>query len=83
MQTRDHREGRLMMARRRLDVANNGLRAAQEMPDVGQKPADRANFIQRAQELVITIEQEVALLSNELNRQYPDADSSYSAGDSL
>jgi len=70
-----------MMARRRLHIANTALRAAHEMPDVGQKPADRADFIQRAQELVITIEQEVALLSNDLDRRYPDADSTYSSAE--
>ena len=81
MQTRDHREGRLMMARRRLDIANIALRTAHEMPDTGQKQADRADFMQRAQELVITIEQEVALLSNDLDRRYPEADSTYSSAE--
>ena len=35
---------------------------------------DRADMIQRAQELVVTIEQEVALLTNGLDRNYRDAD---------
>jgi len=77
MQTRDLREGRLMLARRRLDTANQALRTAHttQLPDDGA----RADYIQRAQELVITIEQEVALLSNGLAREYPDADETFSS----
>jgi hypothetical protein len=81
METRDRREARLTLARRRLATANDALAAAHDAPLPKDSPAARADFIQRAQEHVITIEQEVALLTNGLERDYPDADISYSAGD--
>jgi hypothetical protein len=79
MQKRGTREGRLMLARRRLETANDALRVAHALPRVDEIPAKRADLIQRAQELVVTIEQEVALLSTGLDRDYPDADTSYTA----
>jgi hypothetical protein len=74
MPTRDSREARLMMARRRLDTANDVLRTAHGMTHQDAPDEDPADIIQRAQELVITIEQEVALLTDGLDRNYPDAD---------
>ena len=74
MPTRDAREARLMMARRRLDTANEVLRTAHGMSHEDAHDADREDIIGRAQELVITIEQEVALLTNGLDRTYRDAD---------
>ena len=74
MPTRDAREARLMMARRRLDTANDVLATAHGMAREDQPDADREDIIQRAQELVITIEQEVALLTDGLDRDYRDAD---------
>ena len=74
MPNRDAREARLMMARRRLDTANEVLRTAHGMSHEDAPDEDPADTVQRAQELVITIEQEVALLTNGLNRSYPDAD---------
>jgi hypothetical protein len=79
MQTRDVREARLMLAQRRLATANDALAAAHHVPLRADSPAVRADFIQRAQEHVITIEQEVALLTDGLQRDYPDADTSYCA----
>jgi len=81
MPTRDVREARLTLARRRLATANEALAAAHDAPLTTDSPAARADFIQRAQEHVITIEQEVALLSNGLERDYPDADINPSAGE--
>jgi len=74
MPTRDAREARLMMARRRLHTANDVLRTAHGMSHEDDPDVDRADIIQRAQELVITIEQEVALLTNGLDRNYRDVD---------
>ena len=65
-----------MMARCRFDTANNVLRTAHGMSDEDAPHADRADIIQRAHELVITIEQEVALLTNGLNQNYRDVDTS-------
>jgi hypothetical protein len=79
MQTRSLREGRLAMARSRLATANEALRIAHLAGKGDVTPARRENLIQRAQEHVITLEQEVALLSNGLEREYPDADSSYAS----
>jgi hypothetical protein len=80
MQTRDAREARLMMARRRLDTANDVLRTAHGMAHDHEPDSDGADSIQRAQELVITIEQEVALLTNGLDRNYADSDTSRASG---
>ena len=74
MPTRDVREARLMMARRRLDTANKVLRTAYGMSRDNSSDARGADVIQQAQELVISIEQEVALLTNGLDRNYRDVD---------
>jgi hypothetical protein len=79
MQQRGTREGRLMLARRRLETANDALRVAHALPRADETRAKRADPIQRAQALVVTIEQEVALLSTGLDREDPDADTSYTA----
>ena len=68
-----------MLARRRLETANEVLRVAHARSLRTGTAVDRATSVQRAQELVVTIEQEVALLSQGLGREYPDADSSYTA----
>ena len=70
-----------MLARRRLETANDALRVAHALPRPEETPAKRADMMQRAQELVITIEQEVALLSTGLDRDYPDADTSYTGAE--
>jgi hypothetical protein len=74
MPTGDAREARLMMVRRRLDTANDVLRTAHGMSHQDAPDEDPADIIQRAEELVVTIEQEVALLTNGLDRKYRDAD---------
>jgi len=56
-------------------TANEALRIAHLLPteDMGN-----AEAVQRAQELVITIEQEVGLLQNGLNRDYSTVDTTRS-----
>lgn len=73
--SRNVREQRLASAQKRLMTANEALRIAHLLPteDMGN-----AEAVQRAQELVITIEQEVGLLQNGLNRDYSTVDTTRS-----
>ena len=70
-----------MLARRRLVAANDALAAAHHTPQPVESPDRWSDFIQRAQEHVITIEQEIALLTNGLEREYPDAESDYASAE--
>jgi hypothetical protein len=70
---RSVREQRLESAEKRLGVANDALRTAHRV-GLTRPHAGDGDPVQRAQELVITLEQEVALLKDSVDRDYAATD---------
>lgn len=62
------RQRRLLLARRRLGVANDALRAAHTIALIRGGHPNGPDAVQIAQELVVTLEQEVAILEDAVRR---------------